>query len=79
MIKTFTENDLIRLLYDELTENESKRLEQAIVTENNLQCRLNDLRSVINDLDQVKLSPLQSSVDKILNFSKRYHKESVSR
>lgn len=77
MIKTFTENDLVRFLYGELTNKEQEELEHALVTDDDLQCRLNDLQSVIKDLDQVALSPSKSAVDKILNFSKGYHRESV--
>lgn len=77
MIKTFTENDLVRFLYGELTNKEQTELEQALVTDYDLQSRLNDLQSVIKDLDRLKASPSQRVTDKILDFSKKYHKESV--
>lgn len=77
MITTFTENDLVRFLYGELNENEKNELEQALITDNDLQSKLNDLQLVKSDLDQVQFSPSQRSIDKILEFSKGYHTESV--
>lgn len=77
MTKTFTENDLIRFLYDELTQNEKQALEQALLTDNDLQNQLENLRAVVGDLNKVQYSPSKRSVNKILEFSKGYHKQSV--
>lgn len=77
MITTFTENDLVRFLYGELNESEKEEFEQALVTDFDLQSRLNDLRTVMNDLDQVNFSPSQRAIDNILQFSKGYQPESV--
>ena len=70
MTKTFTENDLIRFLYDELTKNEKQALEQALLTDNDLQNQLENLRAVVGDLNKVQYSPSKRSVNKILEFSK---------
>ena len=77
MTKTFTENDLLRFLYDELTKNEKQALEQALLTDNDLQNQLENLRAVVGDLNKGQYSPSKRSVDKILEFSKGYHKQSV--
>lgn len=77
MTKTFTENDLVRFLYDELNKEKKQALERALLTDLDLQSELENLRSTINDLDQVTYSPSQRSVNKILDFSKGYHKQSV--
>ncbi|MFH6983856.1 hypothetical protein [Marinoscillum sp. 108] len=77
MIKTFTENDLVRFLYDELNENEREVLEKALLTDSHLRSELDKLQAVKKDLGKVSFSPSKSSVDKILNFSKGYHKQSV--
>lgn len=77
MTKTFTENDLVRFLYGELNEQETEELKDALVTDTNLQSKLNDLRLVVKDLDGLRLSPSQSTVDKILAFSRGFHKASV--
>lgn len=77
MTKTFTENDLVRFLYDELTKNEKQALEQALLTDNDLQNQLEQLRAVMGDLNNVQYTPSKHSVNKILDYSKGYHKQSV--
>lgn len=77
MTKTFTENDLVRFLYDELSQNEKSALEQALLTDTDLQTQLDQLRAVQGDLNKVQFSPSKRSVNKILDFSKGYHKQSV--
>ncbi|MEQ9306498.1 MAG: hypothetical protein RJQ14_21475 [Marinoscillum sp.] len=77
MTKTFTENDLVRFLYDELSKNEKEALESALLTDSDLQSELENLRSVQKDLEKVSFAPSQRSVNKILEFSKGYHKQSV--
>ena len=77
MIKTFTKNDLIRFLYDELTEQESKELEQLLITDSELRSELEELKAVHKGLNKVTYSPSKDSVDKILEFSRQYTKQSV--
>lgn len=77
MTKTFTKNDLVRFLYDELTQREKTALEQALVTDNDLQNQLEQLRAVTSELNNVQFAPSKRSVNKILEFSKGYHKQSV--
>lgn len=77
MTKTFTKNDLVRFLYDELTNDEKRALSQALLTDNELQHELEQLRSVMSELSKVSYKPSKRSVDKILDFSKGYHKQSV--
>ncbi|RED98948.1 anti-sigma factor [Marinoscillum furvescens] len=77
MTKTFTKNDLVRFLYDELTNDEKRALAQALLTDNELQNELDLLRSTMTELSKVSYKPSQRSVDKILEFSKGYHKQSV--
>jgi len=77
MIKTFTENDLVRFLYDELSVNEKAALEQALVTDEDLRTELEELKAVQKDLGKVSFSPSKSAVNKILEFSRGYHKQSV--
>ncbi len=77
MIKTFTKNDLVRFLYDELTAQESKELEQLLITDSELRSELEEIKAVQKGLDQVTYSPSKKSVDKILEFSRQYTKQSV--
>lgn len=77
MTKTFTENDLLRFLYDEVSLKEERALEQALLTDIDLQNQLDQLRAVVEELNKVQLSPSKRTVNKILEFSKGYHKQSV--
>lgn len=77
MIKTCTENDLVRLLYDELSEYKKQALQETLLTDSELQNEMEDLQSLTKDLDGVNFSPSKRTIDKILQFSIGYHKQSV--
>ena len=70
MIKTFTENDLIRFLYNELSNKESEEIERAILTDDVLQEQISTLRKLHKDMDRLQVSPSGKTVQKILEFSK---------
>ena len=77
MTKTFTENDLIRFLYNELTENESEAIERAMLTNQNLQDQINKLRKLQEDMDDIKIAPSKRTIRKILDFSKGFEVQSA--
>ncbi|MFY0605531.1 MAG: hypothetical protein JXR10_02380 [Cyclobacteriaceae bacterium] len=77
MIKTFTENDLIRFLYNELSKREAAALEQALVTDTHLQDQLEELQMIICELEKVNYSPSERSVHRILDHSRSFHGQSV--
>ena len=77
MIKTFTENDLIRFLYNELSNKESEEIERAILTDNVLQEQISTLRKLHKDMDRLQVSPSGKTVQKILEFSKGYEVQSA--
>lgn len=77
MTKTFTENDLIRFLYNELTEDESEAIERAILTDQNLQDQINKLRKLQEDMDDIKVAPSKRTIRKILDFSRGYEVQSA--
>ena len=70
MIKTFTQTDLIRYLYHETTEAESKEISKAILCDNELQALYNELSSMIQEMDSVQLQPSPGTVLSILSYSK---------
>lgn len=77
MIKTFTENDLIRFLYNELSNKESEEIERAILTDDVLQEQISTLRKLHKDMDRLQVSPSGKTVQKILEFSKGYEVQSA--
>lgn len=77
MTKTFTQNDLIRYIYNETTENEKKEIEQELLLNNKLFEEYKDLAEVSMELDRFEMSPSENVIIKILNFSKTINLHSV--
>jgi hypothetical protein len=70
MIKTFTQNDLIRFLYHETSEEETKEINKALLCESELQEQYKELKAVRKELDAVRLEPSAASVQNILNYAR---------
>ena len=70
MIKTFTQTDLIRYLYQEITEEEKKEIDKALICDSELQALYNELCAMKNDMDSAQLEPAASTVLNILSYSK---------
>jgi len=77
MIKTFTQNDLVRYIYKETTPEESSEIEIAMLFDEQLAAAYSDLSSVVNNLDNSMKAPSEKTVDAILSYSKSYHLHSV--
>jgi len=72
MIKTFTQNDLIRFVYQETHAEENIEIETAAIFDEELADELNALKRTISALDLVERTPSFKSIDKILSYSKSY-------
>ncbi len=72
MIKTFTQDDLVRYIYQETTAEESIEIETALIFDEDLSERYNELSKTVNLLEQVQVKPSESSIDRILSYSKSY-------
>ncbi|GAB5522658.1 MAG: hypothetical protein Roseis2KO_05300 [Roseivirga sp.] len=72
MIKTFTQDDLVRYIYQETTPEESIEIETALIFDEQLAEAYNDLNGTVESLKAVKLKPSENTVDKILSYSKSY-------
>lgn len=77
MTKTFTEDDLVRFLYNELNPAEADELRELLVVDEELRDRLSELQSTVVELDKLSFQPSQRTIDRILQFSKEYQQESV--
>jgi hypothetical protein len=71
MIKTFTENDLIRFIYHETTESEEREINKALSSDAVLQLQYNELITVKNQMDESQLEPSQSVINSILTYARR--------
>ena len=70
MIKTFTQNDLIRFIYHETTESEEREINKALASDAVLQLQYNELIAVKNLMDESQLDPSQSVINSILSYAK---------
>jgi hypothetical protein len=71
MIKTFTQTDLIRYLYRETTDQETKEISNALICDSELQSQYAELSSLIKSMDGAQIEPSKVSVQNILNYAKR--------
>ncbi len=70
MIKTSTENDLVRFLYDEVNDEERAEIRESLLTDIQLQNKLAELRSITESLDAFLMKAPKQAVDRILYASK---------
>ena len=70
MIKVFTQKDLIKFLYHETSEEESKEINNALKCDSELQALFNELKATIAQLDDAQLEPSAASVLNILSYSR---------
>ncbi len=70
MTKTFTQDDLIRFLYHETSEEETKEINKALLCDSNLQAQFNELNVIHQQLNQAKLEPADKSIQNILNYAR---------
>jgi len=72
MIKTFTNDDVIRYVYEETTDEESLLIEDALMAEPELMLFYLDTLEMKCLLNKVERQPSQRAVDNILNYSRSY-------
>lgn len=74
MIQTFTLDDVVRFIYDEMNEDEAHQIQKSMLLDDELMDMYQHLLVVKNTLDSnpVRKEPSQSSIDKILNYSRSY-------
>ncbi len=70
MIKTFTQDDVIRFVYDEMNEEEARELSQALLCDTELETMYNELITMKAHLDAAEQAPSDKVVERIMNYSK---------
>ncbi|MBN3584771.1 hypothetical protein JYB64_20435 [Algoriphagus aestuarii] len=70
MIKLFTPNDLIRYIYQEMTEVEQEKLVQALHQDESLMQEYVEMLSTLEQLDQIQLQPSEKVVNAIKSKAK---------
>lgn len=71
MIKTFTQDDVVRYLYNETSSEENKEIAQALICDAELQSIYKELSAVKNQLELGLREPSDTVVDKILDYSRQ--------
>lgn len=69
MVKNYTENDLLRYLYGELSEKEQLEIESQLLVDNQLNKAFVQLQNGIANLEQLAQEPSETSIDIILTYS----------
>jgi hypothetical protein len=70
MTKTFTEHDLIRYLYREITEKEEKEINNALLCDSELLALYNELSAIKKRLEGAVLEPSSQTVLNILSHAR---------
>lgn len=70
MIRTFTQNDVLRYVYNELKPGEARALEQQLLIDNDLMECYRELKEQAEGLNDTLLSASRRTLDSILNYSK---------
>lgn len=70
MTKTFTKDDLVRFLYDEVNEDERVEIRESLSADMNLRASLEEIRETMSMLDSFTMRAPKDVVSRILYASK---------
>ena len=70
MIKTFTQNDLMRYLYHETTEKEEQEISKALLTDSELRELYASMLALKKEMDKAQLEPSPQTVLNILSYAR---------
>ncbi len=70
MIKTVTQDNLVRFIYGETSAEEASLIQEALSSNFELKELYEQLLESKAELDKVRLQPSQKVIDNILNYSK---------
>jgi hypothetical protein len=70
MTKTFTQNELVQYVYNELDNNEKALLEATLIFDQKLAEQCAELLIAKASLERIEQGPSEKTVSSILNYSK---------
>jgi hypothetical protein len=73
MIKTFTQNDVIRYIYNETPEEESELIAYTLLTDSQLQTFYDEMLALKKDLNKIDIGPSERAIQNILASSREYN------
>ncbi|KYG83487.1 hypothetical protein [Roseivirga echinicomitans] len=77
MIRTSTQNDLIRYIYQETDTEENIEIQTAAILNGSLSHELRELEQTVMLITAAERVPSESTIDKILSYSKSYDLHSL--
>lgn len=69
MTKTFTQNDLIRFIYQETTEEEAREINRVLSFDRELQLMYRQLLLTKKNMDEAQLEPSSEAIENILRYA----------
>ena len=78
MTKTFTQNDVLRFFYNEVTETEKQEIEIALLWDNKLAHFYQEIVETEATLNKIKKQPSERVIENILNYSRSLSLHSLS-
>lgn len=70
MTQTFTQDDLIRYIYHETTERETREIDKALICDSELQKQYKELVATKKQLDVIRMEPSEGCINGILNYAR---------
>ena len=69
---TSTQNEIVRYIYNETSSSENVLIETSLIYDNELLDFYLDCLELKEEMNQIELSPKDTSIQNILNFSKNF-------
>lgn len=79
MTKTFTQDDVVRYLYNEIPKNEKARFEDALICDSDLLDLYHELSATKQHLEEIIESPSNRVIENVLDYSKTFDLHSVKK
>ena len=74
MIKTFTPNDVIRYIYKETSEEESKLIAYTLLTDTELRTFYEEMKGMKQEISRLMNEPSERTIGRILTYSREFQK-----
>ena len=74
MIKTSTDSDIVKYIYNQFNNKEKIDFESKLLFDSNLNNLIEDYYFIINEIEKVDLKPNKKLLENIMSFSKSYVK-----
>tara|TARA_B100000700_G_scaffold51973_1_gene55331 strand:- start:3283 stop:3507 length:225 start_codon:yes stop_codon:yes gene_type:complete len=74
MIKTSTDSDIVKYIYNQFNNKEKIDFESKLLFDSNLNNLIEDYYFIIDEIEKINLKPNKKLLENIMNFSKSYVK-----